>query len=336
MDAAALRPARAGFWRGITRWMVEHPKVVIALGLVLWLASCAGVWSYALKAGIIADELTAKRQWLAQLQIWPGCALVPAALIWLWRWHRAITGDNERNATVLRPARPGLAALVERRLVEREPVPYELLPRFVRLGAVGIAIGVLLSYWLAVLVNGGGATGRGTMYALIAVAILSILTVSFAMKMLREVFFLWNDDYFIAGKEDEVVAQLEDEQRQNAEAEREYERKTLSRGQIALLYVGFLGGGMLMLKFLGDKDGVIAFQAMVSSMIATSVWMYTTRLRPRAWRIGLALTLIGSVAFVIFTIHSWGLSWLPLGLGLIYGAGIGIASTLLYVRKLRR
>ena len=152
--------------------------------------------------------------------------LVPTALIWLWRWYRAIAGNNERHATVLRPARPGLATLMDRRLVGREPVPYELLPRFVRLGAVGIGIGVLLSYWLAVVVS-GGLTDRSTMYALIAVAILSILTVIFATQMLREVFFLWNDDYFIAGKEDQVVARLKAEQRQAAKAEREYERKTL-------------------------------------------------------------------------------------------------------------
>ena len=93
---------------------------------------------------------------------------------------------------------------------------------------------------------------------------------------------------------------------------------------------------MLMLIFLGDKNGVIAFQAMVSAMFATSVWMYTTHLRPRAWRVGLTLSLIGCVAYVVFTVHSWGLRWLPLGLGLIWGAGIGIACTLLYLRKLRR
>ena len=314
--------------------MVEHPKVVVAFSMVSWLASCAGVWRYALKVGMIGDELTSERQWLTQLQNWPGWLLVPAGLIWLWRWNRAITGESERNATVLRPARLGLATLMDRRLVGREPVPYELLPRFVRLGAVGIGIGVLLSYWLAVMVGGGGMDSRSTSYALIAVAILSILTVSFATQMLREVFFLWNDDYFIAGKEEEVVAKIEEQQRQEAEAEREYERKTLSGWQVALIYGGFFGGCLLTFKVLGELNGVIAFQSCVSAMIASAVWIYTTRLRPRGWRVGLVLTLIGSVAFVIFTIHSWGLRWLPLGLGLIWGGGIGIVSTLLYLRKL--
>ena len=315
--------------------MVEHPKVVIAFGLVLWLGSCAGVWYFALKSGLGEEQLSPGAQWLGQFREWAGWVLVPAALIWLWRWFRAITGDNERNATVLRPARPGLATLMDRRLVGREPVAYELLPRFVRLGAVGIGTGVLLSYWLAV-IAGGGLTGRSTMYALIAVAILSIITVFFAMKMLREVFFLWNDDHFIAGKEDEVIAKLEAEHRQEAEAEREYERKTLSGWQVALIYGGFLGCCFLVFKVLGETNGVIAFQAGVSALIASAVWIYTTRLRPRGWRVGLSLTLIGSVAFVIFTVHSWGLRWLPLVLGLIWGAGIGIASTLLYLRKLRR
>ena len=52
--------------------------------------------------------------------------------------------------------------------------------------------------------------------------------------------------------------------------------------------------------------------------------------------LGLGVTLIGSVAFVIFTVYTWGIHWLPLGLGLVWGSGIGIASTLLYLRKLRR
>ena len=79
-DAALLSPARAGRWLRVTRWMVEHPKVVVAFGLVCWLASCAGVWRYALKGGMISDELTAERQWLTQLQNWPGWLLVPAGL----------------------------------------------------------------------------------------------------------------------------------------------------------------------------------------------------------------------------------------------------------------
>ena len=314
--------------------MVEHPTVVIVVGLLLWLASCAGVWYFALKSGLGEKQLPPGTLWLGQFREWAGWVLVPAALIWKWRWYRAITGESERNATVLRPARPGLATLMDRRIVAREPVPYELLPRFVWLGAVGLGIAVLLSYWLAVMV-GGGVTGRNTIHMLIAVAILSILTVSFATQMLREVFFLWNDDHFIAGKEDEVVAELKEEQRQEAEAEREYERKSLSRGQIALLY-GCFGVGFLMLTFLEEKNGIVAFQACVSATIASAVWIYNTRLRPKGWGLGLGVTLIGSVAYVIFTVYSWGLRWPPLVLGLIWGTGIGIASTLLYLRKLRR
>lgn len=333
MVPADSQPVRLGFCRRLSFAIVERPRLVITIGIILWLALCAAVWREGLDAGLSGEDLARDREWLGPIRDWAVWALLPFAVIWQRLWRKYCDGDEASPATGT-PLPPTLSGLKRGRIFNREPVRHELLPRFGALGCAGIIIGVALSLWIALAVGAGGTSGTRQGF-LVFLACLALVNVHCGAQVLRDVVLLSNEDHFIAHREEELAARIADSERRQAESEREYERKSVSGWQQLLLFGGFLGGIFLFSKILGERDGVVAFQASVSALIGSAVWLYTARLRPQRWQAWRAFAVVGALAFLAMTFYHWGAPWVAIVSGLAWGGAIGVFATSRYLRKLR-
>lgn len=329
----APRPKPIGFRRQATCWMLEHAQISGGAGILLWLALCVGVFRWGMNYMGDADQLPPGMEWLGWVRTWGGWALSALNISWLVYAVRRCDGEATPAAGG-RPERPTLASMMHGRIHERQPVRKDLLPELGVISAVGVGLGVMLTVWLALAMSGGDL--RAIRGLLVILTLLSLATAGLGTLMLREVFFLANEDYFIAGREEQVMATLAEKQRKEAESDRDYQRKTVRGWPFWVLYGGFLGGLFCLGKFLNEPEGIAAFQMSVSALLVTAVWVYTGRLRPYGWRVGRGLIVVGAVAFLVFTVHTWGLHWLAMGLGLIWGSMIGFWGTRLYLWKLAR
>ena len=66
------------------------------------------------------------------------------------------------------------------------------------------------------------------------------------------------------------------------------------------------------------------------------VWVYLMKLKPRGWELWLGFAFAFAVGFLILTDASWHRPVQYLLLGALWGAAVGVASTALYLRKLRQ
>jgi hypothetical protein len=73
----------------------------------------------------------------------------------------------------------------------------------------------------------------------------------------------------------------------------------------------------------------------VSGLIGSVATLYLLKTKPRGWTFWLALALTVAVGFLVFTHVSWHCPPLYLLLGALWGTGVGVAATLLYLRGLR-
>ena len=85
----------AGVGRRLARWMVEHPNAVVAVGIVLWLAACAGVFRWAMQIDQRGGDTTAAATWLAHFRTWAGWVLVPLQIVGLRLFRKHCDGDAQ-------------------------------------------------------------------------------------------------------------------------------------------------------------------------------------------------------------------------------------------------
>ena len=83
-------------------------------------------------------------------------------------------------------------------------------------------------------------------------------------------------------------------------------------------------------------DGNTAGQAIVSGLIGSVAALYLLKTKPRGWQIWLGVALAGAAGFLVFTHVAWHRSPLYPPLGALWGSGVGVAATLLYLRKPQR
>ena len=99
---------------------------------------------------------------------------------------------------------------------------------------------------------------------------------------------------------------------------------------------GLVGGIFLAFRWLPQAEGNTAGQASVSGLIGSVAALYLLKTKPPGWPFWLGLALAVAGGFLVFTHLSWHSSLLYLLLGTLWGVGVGIAATLLYLRKLGR
>jgi drug/metabolite transporter (DMT)-like permease len=88
-------------------------------------------------------------------------------------------------------------------------------------------------------------------------------------------------------------------------------------------------------RWLPEADGTTACQGSVSGLIGSVAAVYLLKMKPRGWLMWLGVTLAFAVGFLVFTHETWHRPPIYLLLGTFWGAGVGVAATLLYLRKLR-
>jgi hypothetical protein len=221
------------------------------------------------------------------------------------------------------------------RIFEGRPTSRRFLWSHGLFGLLGFALGLALALrlaaaagWQEPLLSPDGGP--------ICLVVIAILMMAFAAQRIRDVLFLEHCDYFVGARAHELARAVAKEEQAEAEAEREYERKTIT-GWAYVVLTGGLGCGLFLThRWLPDADGTTAFQASVSGVIGSVAAVYLLKTKPRAWRVWLGVALAVAAGFLVFTHESWHRSPLYLLLGTLWGIGIGVAATLLYLRDLRR
>jgi hypothetical protein len=219
------------------------------------------------------------------------------------------------------------------RIFEGRPIEPGLLRAYGAFGLAGFALGLTLALKLAAAIGWQDpAITKGATAAMQGILPLAVLLLS--GRLVRDVLFLRDFDYFVGDKAREYAEAMIDEEEQETEAEREYERKTIRGWAFIVLLGGYLGGLFLTMRLFSERDGTVAFQASQPGLICSAAGLYLLRTRPRRWRLWLALLILAAIGFLIFTRVSWDGSPLCLLLGVLWGALVGTVSTLLYLRQL--
>ncbi|MEI6297343.1 MAG: Maf family protein [bacterium] len=168
----------------------------------------------------------------------------------------------------------------------------------------------------------------------VELGLLSLAVLFMSGRLVRDVLFLRDFDYFVGGKPREYAAALLAEEEQESEIEREYERKSLRGWAFIVLVGGFCGGLLLAARLFSEQDGFAASQGSISGMVLCAAGLYLCKTQPRRWRLWLGLVVLAALGFLIFTRLTWGGSSLCLLLGVLWGAVVGTASARLYLPQL--
>ena len=201
-------------------------------------------------------------------------------------------------------------------------------------GLLGVALGVALALRLAAAVGWQEqllSRGKGPL----GLVVLAILLPAFAARRIRDVLFLQDCDYFVGDRAQALAQAVAEEEQAEAEAEREYERKSIAGWPYMLFLIGFAVGMFFAYRWLPEADATTAFQGSVSGFIGSATTLYLLKMKPSAWQVWLGVALAWALGFLVFTHAMWHRSPFYLLLGTLWGVGVGIATTLLYPRKLR-
>ena len=323
-----------GVLHAASRWVVEHKGLATLLTVLLAAALCICQWWLAYRQAQDWDIGHHGQPVPFRLFAPAGWALMIGMGSWLGLWTLSRKEDASPAAS---SAADGwrFGRRQRQRIFEGRPISRRFLWSHGLFGLLGFALALALELrlaaaagWQEQLLSPDG----GPIY-LVGIA---ILMMAFAAQRIRDVLFLQHCDCFVGDRALELARAVAAEQQAEAEAEREYERKTIT-GWAYVVLMGGLGCGLFLThRWLPDADGTTAFQASVSGVIGGVAAVYLLKTKPRAWQLWLGVALAVAAGFLVFTHESWHRSPLYLLLGTLWGIGIGVAATLLYLRDLRR
>lgn len=265
----------------------------------------------------------------------PGKLCLVGAALWLL-FH---TASCKKGEAFFESGRSWHFAVRQRqRICEGRPIEPGLLRFYGGFGASGFLLALALALKVAVairwqdpiLTKGNAVLGPGA---------LALLVLLLSGRLIRDVLFLRDFDFFVGGKAREVAQAMIEEEQHEAKAEREQERKRIRGGACVVLIGGFLGGLWLSSRLFTERDGIAAFQGSVAGLILSAVGVYLLKTRPRGWGFWLVLVSLAAIGFVAFTQIifariSWGGSPRYQLLGALWGLGVGTTGTVLYLRHL--
>ena len=265
-----------------------------------------------------------------------GWMFVIGAGSWLGLWN--LSGREDQTPSTLSDADWWRFEMRKRqRIFEGRPMGRRLLWLHGLFGLLGFALGVVLALRLAAAAAWQEPLlARGALVPAV-LAVLVIMMMVLAAGRVRDVLFVLNCDDFVGDRAQLLAQAVAEEEQAESEAERENQRKTITI--FSWLWVvfmgGFLGGVFLAGRWLPEADGNTAGQAIVSGLIASVAALHLFTTKPRGWQVWLGVALAVAVGFLVFIHVTWHRSPLYLLLGVLWGTGVGVAATLLYLRQLR-
>ncbi len=314
--------------------MVEHTGLVTLLIVLLVATLCVGQWRVSFRDAQTWDASQRGEPIPLRLFATAGWVLIIGAGSWFGLWN--LSGrENQTPSTSGRADWWRFEMRKRQRIFEGRPIGRRLLWMHGLFGLLGFAFGVALALRLA-----AAAAWQEPLlvrHDLLppVLAVLVVMMMVLAVGRVRDVLFLLHCDDFVGDRAALLAQAVAEEEQAESEAEREYERKTITGWPYVVFMGGFVGGVFLAYRWLPEADGTTAGQASVSGLIGSVAGVYLLKTKPRGWRIWLGVALAVAVGFLVFTHVSWHRSPLYLLLGALWGAGVGVAATLLYLRKLR-
>jgi hypothetical protein len=322
--------ARVGPLRRLARWAVPRWGVVTFLLMLLVVGGWVAAWWLGFKGGTRGGGVS------TSLVTFPffdtaGRVCLAGACLWLLLLGAFCTKGQPFFAGT-RSWHFGVRH--RQRIREGRPIEPGLLRAYGAFALAGFALGLVLALKLAVasgwrdpaFTQGLQAMNQG---------ILPLAVLYLSGRLIRNVLSLRDFDYFVGDKARESAEAMIEEEDQETEADREYERKTIRGLPYVIFMGGFVGGLFLSMRLLSERDKTVAFQASISGLILSVAGLYLLKTRPRRWWLWLALAILVALGFLIFTQVSWDGSPLALLVGVLWGALVGTASTLLYLRQLK-
>jgi hypothetical protein len=329
MNPRSAGAQRVGLLRRLGRRAVSRWGAVMLLLVLLVLGASAVVWWLGLKQGLRGDGRVSAG--LVSFRCFDAAGLVCFAGGGLWLLLLALFGARGQ------PFFPGARSWhfglrTHQRIFEGRPIEPGLLRAYGAFGAVGFTLGLAITLKLAAAL-GWQDPAITKDQAVLGPGLLALAVLLFSGRLFRDVLFLSDFDYFVGDKAREFAEALIELEKQEAEAEREQERRTIGFWPNLILMGGLIGGGLLAFRWLGEKDGVAAFQASVSGLIVSAAGLYLLKTKPRRWRLWLALVTLATSGYLVFTQLTWGTPLRCQLLGVLWGAVVGTISTLLYLRQ---
>jgi hypothetical protein len=327
--------APAGFLRAFSRWVVEHTGLVTLVTVLLVGAWCVGQWRVSFHHAQAWDGSHPGEPIPFRLFDSVGWMLTIGVGSWLWLWNFS-SWENETPSTSGHADGWRFEIRKRQRIFESRPMSRRLLWIHALFGLLGFALGVAQALRLAAAAAWQEPLlARGFLLPSV-LAVLVIMMMVLAVGRVRDVLFLLPCDDFVGDRAQELAQAVAEEEQAESEAEREYERKAITGWPYVVFIGGFVGGVFLANRWLPQADSNTAGQAIVSGLIGSVAALYLLKSKPRGWRVWLGVALAVAVGFLVFTHVTWHRSPLYLLLGTLWGAGVGIAATLLYLRNLRR
>ena len=322
-----------GFLRAASRWVVEHTGLVTLLAVLLVAGLCVGQWRLAFRHAQNWDASHGGEPIPFRLFATVGWMLGIGVGSWLGLWN--LSGRENQTPSPSGSADGWRFEMRKReRIFEGRPIGRRLLWGHGLFGLLGFALGVALALRLAAAAWQEPLLSRGALVPAF-LAMLVIVMMVLAVGRIRDVLFLLHCDDFVGERAQLLAQAVAEEEQAESEAEREYERKTITGWPYVVFMGGWVGGVYLAHRWLPAEDGNTAGQASVSGLIASVAALYLLKTRPRGWKVWLGVALAVAVGFLVFTHVTWHRSPLYLLLGTLWGTGVGVAATLLYLRKLR-
>jgi hypothetical protein len=329
---------RLGLSRRMSRWVVEHSGLTTLLVVLLVGTVCVGQWWLSFQQAQAWSASHPGQPVPFRLFDPVGWTLTLGAAGWLWLWYQS----SKEAGTPPTLGDAGDAdwwrfdVRKQQRIFDGRPIRRRLLWTYGLFGLAGFALGVALALRLAAAAAWQDeflTRGRGWPLGFLVLLVVSIAALG--ARRIRDTLFLLHCDSFVGERAEELAQAVAEQEEEEAEAERAYERKRITGWPYVVFMSGFFGGMLVALRFLPEADGASAFQGSVSGLIIGVAGLYLWKSRPRLWRMWLGVAVAVAIGFLVFTHQTWQRPVQYALLGVVWGAGVGVATTLLYLRKLR-
>jgi hypothetical protein len=324
-----------GLLRAASRGVVEHSGLTTVFVVLLVGGLCVAQWWLSFQQAQGWQARHPRQPVPFVLFDWLGWSLIVSTAVWLWLWHQS--SKETEPLSVSSDADWWRFDLRERqRIFEGRPIRGRWLWIHGLFGFVGFALGAALMLRLAAAAAWSDeflTRDRGWPLGILVVFVISITVLG--ARRIRDTLFLLHCDSFVGDRAEELAQAVAEQEEEEDEAEREYERKRITGWPYVVFMGGFVGGLFLSGKLLPETEGTMAFQGSISGLIASVAVLYQRRMEPKHGVFWMAVALLVAVGFLMFTCAVWRRPvWYAL-LGVLWGAGVGIAATLLYLRNLR-
>jgi len=314
---------------------VGHPGVVLFCAIFLVLV--LGFWQWALANRQYLEWIQNNAATSAKLSpeqrriLW---ILIGSSIGWVGLYMLFV------NAPAEKARRTGIAklnfnVLVRRRLVEGNPIRPGVLRIYGSFGVLGFVLATALSLRLV-----HGYTWLRSMELFQRELDFGLPLLTFAMFGIAG-HLVWSAcglsgwEPVDEAERRQIAAGILEEEREEAEAERE-ERRTSVDGWPYAVFLVFLGGALLLGSRLPDRQGPSAWTIAFTSFEFSALTLYVARIRPLGRWVWHVLVLGISAGGLIW---GWGMAekpgWFMAG-AFVWGAAFGFLLVLVYLRKLNR